>query len=283
VVVCDSGGDIPAAEVDRLGIHIVPVRLSFGDQEYLDGISLTPERFYEMLAEAQEAPRTSQPPAQDFNRAYSLLTSHGYRVISVGLSARLSGTTGAALQAASRFGDGEVTVIDSRNATCGQGLLAIMAAEAAASGMGSEEIEVLLKELIPATRVLAVCDDLRFAVQGGRLPAWIKRLANLLRINPVLSAGAEGQLRLAGFIRGVRADVDALARLANRKMGSGVQRILISHANAPEAARRLRASLLRMRGQVHSCHITEAGPALGVHFGPGTLIVGFCPNPDSLD
>ena len=83
-VVMDSGGDIPPDEAERLGIHMVPVRLSFGDREYLDRVSLTSQEFYELLAESDEAPLTSQPPAQDFARAYSLLTSHGYTVISVG-------------------------------------------------------------------------------------------------------------------------------------------------------------------------------------------------------
>ena len=80
----------------------MPARLSFGDREYLDGVSLSSRQFYQLLSEAAEAPLTSQPPAQDFSRVYSLLTSHGYAVISVGLSGQLSGTTAAAAQAAGR-------------------------------------------------------------------------------------------------------------------------------------------------------------------------------------
>jgi dihydroxyacetone kinase-like predicted kinase len=89
-IVTDSGADIPADEVERLGLHVVPVRLSFGDREYLDGVSLTPEAFYRLLSESDEAPLTSQPPAQDFLRVYNLLLSHGYAVLSVGLSQQLS-------------------------------------------------------------------------------------------------------------------------------------------------------------------------------------------------
>ncbi|MGH8035914.1 MAG: DegV family protein, partial [Lysobacterales bacterium] len=89
-IVTDSGADIPPAESERLGIHVVPVRLSFGDHEYLDGVSLTPTEFYTLLAQSRDAPLTSQPPAQDFSRVYSLLTSHGHDVISVGLSSALS-------------------------------------------------------------------------------------------------------------------------------------------------------------------------------------------------
>ncbi len=283
IVVSDSGGDIPASEVDRLGIYMVPVRLSFGAQEYIDGVSLTSKAFYSKLEAATEAPLTSQPPAQDFVRAYSLLTSHGYQVVSVGLSARLSGTTAAALQAASQFDAGAVNVIDSLSASSGQGLLAMMAAEAAVKGMTAEEIEALLEEMIPQTRVLAICDDLGYAVRGGRVPSWVKRVTNLLRINPVLTTGSRGELSFAGIIRGTRADVDALARLAVRKMSDDVYRVIISHANDPDAAEVLRRRILEKHGKVHSCHLTDAGPALGVHLGPGALIVAFAPQPDVLD
>ena len=150
-VVMDSGGDIPPDEIARLGVHLVPVRLSFGDREYLDRVSLTANEFYVMLDECEEAPLTSQPPAQDFARAYALLTSHGYTVISVGLSQKLSGTTAAALQAASRESVGDVRVIDTLSASAGQGLLAMLAAEGAAEGMSADDVESLLATAIPQT------------------------------------------------------------------------------------------------------------------------------------
>ena len=120
-VVVDSAADIPLSEVDRLRIHMVPVRLSFGAREYQDGVSMTADEFYQRLAEADEAPKTSQPPSQDFARVYSLLTSHGYKVISLGVSRQLSGTLDAARQAAGRDGMGEIRVIDTLSASCGEG------------------------------------------------------------------------------------------------------------------------------------------------------------------
>jgi DegV family protein with EDD domain len=284
VIVTDSGADIPESEVDRLGIQVVPVRLSFGDREFLDGISLDAGTFYQKLAEASETPLTSQPPAQDFARIYSLFTSHGYSVISVGLSEQLSGTTTAARQAASRFGEGEVTIVDSLSATCGQGLLAILGAEAALRGMDADEVEAFLQEMIPLTQVFGICDDLSFAVRGGRVPAWVKHLVNLLRVNPVLTAKANGKLGLDGFLAGTRVNTDAIARHVTRKMKKDdMVRVLISHANCRDAAVALRKGILERHDKVHSCHITEAGPALGVHFGPGALLVGFAPQPDLLD
>jgi len=283
-VVVDSGADIPPDEIARLGIHMVPVRLSFGDREYLDRVSLTAAEFYEMLAEAEEAPLTSQPPAQDFARVYSLLTSHGYSVISVGLSQQLSGTTAAALQAAGRPDAGDVRVIDSLSATAGEGLVAIIAAEAAMAGMRVDEVDALVRDMIPRTRVIGIANDLSYAVRGGRVPAWVKRVFGLLRLNPVLTANREGRMGLAGFHTGKGADPAQLARSAVRKMQPEVMyRVVIAHANNAEGAAKARHHILKGHGRIHSCHITEAGPALGAHFGPGGLIVGFAPQPAVLN
>jgi hypothetical protein len=282
-VVVDSGADIPPDEIARLGIHMVPVRLSFGDREYLDRVSLSAEEFYRMLGEADVAPLTSQPPAQDFARVYSLLTSHGYAVISVGLSQQLSGTTAAALQAAGRPDAGDVRVIDSLSATAGEGLLAMIAAEAAMAGMTADEVEGLVREMIPRTRVIGLANDLAYAVRGGRVPAWVKRLFGVLHLNPVLTANPHGKMGLAGFHRGKGADPVQLARSALRKMQPDTMyRVVIAHANNAEGAALTRHHVLEGHARIHSCHITEAGPALGVHFGPGGLIIGFTPQPRVL-
>jgi len=282
-VVVDSGADVPEDEIARLGIHMVPVRLSFGDREYLDRVSLSSEEFYQMLVAAEEAPLTSQPPAQDFARAYSLLTSHGYAVISVGLSQQLSGTTAAALQAAGRPDAGDIRVIDSLSATAGEGLVAIIAAEAAMAGMSADEVEALVRDTIPRTRVIGVVDDLSYAVKGGRVPGWVRRLFGLLHLNPVLTASPTGKMGLAGFHTGRGADPRQLARSAVRKMRPDVMyRVVIAHARNHGGAVATRHQILEQHARIHSCHITEAGPALGVHFGPGGLIVGFTPQPPVL-
>jgi hypothetical protein len=282
-VVVDSGADIPPSEIERLGIHVVPVRLSFGDREYLDRVSLSNREFYALLENATEPPLTSQPPTQDFGRIYSLLTSHGYDVVSVGLSQQLSGTTAAALQAAGRQEPGRVRVVDSLSATAGQGLLAMFAAEAAEIGLSADEIVALLREQRSRTRVVAVANDLSYAVRGGRVPAWVKWLTDRLRVNPVLTASREGKLGLGGFHAGRGARPRALARSALRKMEPQVMyRVLIAHANDPAGAAEVRRLILQQHGRIHSCHVTEAGPALGVHLGPGGLIVGFAPQPEVL-
>jgi DegV family protein with EDD domain len=282
-IVMDSGGDIPPDEAERLGVHMVPVRLSFGDREYLDRVSLTSQEFYQLLAESEEAPLTSQPPAQDFARAYSLLTSHGYTVISVGLSQKLSGTTAAALQAAGRPNTGDVRVVDSLSASTGQGLLAMVAAEGAMEGMSAEEVEELLADAIPKTRVFGIADDLKNAVKGGRVPAWVMKIANLLHINPVLTASPEGSIKPGGVHRGRGANPKLLARTLVKKMDPDTMyRVLVSHADNEEGGNQVRHHVLEQHGRIHSCHVTDTGPALGVHLGPGSLVAAFTPQPEAL-
>jgi DegV family protein with EDD domain len=281
-IVVDSGADLPDSEVERLGIHVVPVRLSFGEREFLDGVSIQPAEFYRMLETCEELPRTSQPPARDFRRVYALLGSHGYEVVSLGLSSKLSGTTQAARSAAERTPEASVLVVDTLNASSGQGLLAIIAAEAAEQGMSASEIETLLLELVPQTETLAFPEGLGAAVRGGRVPAWLKSTTEFLRVTPVLRA-KKGKLGLAGFSPGQGTGARSLARRVLRRMNKNtVYRVMIAHADNAKGAHELRRLILEGHAMIHSCHLADAGPALGVHLGLGGLIVGFVPQPGLL-
>ena len=281
-IVTDSGADIPFEEQERLAIHMVSARLNFGATEYIDYVSLMPAELYRMLEESDENPKTSQPPVGDFVRIYDLLTGHGYQVMSVGLSGALSGTTQAAKSAAERF-DGRVRVFDTLSGSCGEGLLVVIAAEAAQQGMSIDEIQSLLTEFQPLSRVFAIAEDLSYLVRGGRLPGWVKRIADFLHINPLMTA-KKGRFGLAGVTMGTGAKPGALGKAALRSMDHDLTyRIFIAHGANPEGARELRRYILGRHARVHSCHITEAGPALGVHLGPGGLVVGFVPQPDQLN
>jgi DegV family protein with EDD domain len=281
-IVTDSGADIPIEEQERLAIHMVSARLNFGATEYIDYVSLLPADLYRMLEEREEIPKTSQPPLGDFSRQYELLTAHGYEVMSVGLSEALSGTTQAARSAAQRFDD-RVRVFDTKSVSCGEGVLVVIAAEAAQQGMTLNEIEELLTQFQPLSQVFAIAADLAYIVRGGRLPAWVKKLTDFLHVSPLLTA-KNGHFKLAGFASGIGAKPAALGKTALRKMHKDTTyRILIAHGANPDGARELRRYILGRHTQVHSCHISEAGPALGVHLGPGGLVVGFLPQPDQLN
>ncbi|MDH3903175.1 MAG: DegV family EDD domain-containing protein, partial [Xanthomonadales bacterium] len=203
-------------------------------------------------------------------------------VLSVGLSGELSGTTRAAQTAAEQF-DGRVRVFDTKSASCGEGLLAVIAAQAAQQGMTMDEIESLLTESQPLCRVIALAADLSYLVRGGRLPAWVKKVTDFLHISPLITA-KNGRFGLAGITTGIGANPAALGKAAVRRMVKDTgYRVFIAHGANPEGARELRRYILGRHTRVHSCHISEAGPALGVHLGPGGLVVGFVPQPAHLN
>ena len=282
-VVTDSGADMPENERERSCINVVPVRLSFGDREYLDRVSMTAPAFYRRLRSCEEYPLTSQPPPSAFARQYGLLCSQGFDVISVGLSENISGTTSAARAAVNRLNNGTVRVFDTRNASCGQGLLALAAGEAAAAGKTLDEIEDLLSRLAPHTLTVAAVDDLSYVVRGGRVPAWIKKLADLLHINPILCSSKTGTLRLMSVQAGRGVNPKTLARKVLGKLKSGTQyRLMISHADNPDDAEALKEILAQSDANISQCLIAEAGAALGVHAGPGGLLVGLMPEPSEL-
>ena len=278
-VVTDSAADLPADEVDRLAIHVVPLRLFFGDEEFLDKLSIQPAAFYARLAASGVHPKTSQPPPRDFRRQFELLTSHGHAVLAIPISAKLSGTCQAAEQTAARMRDPQpVRVYDSRNAACGQALITLFAAEAAANRWSMERIVRALEEIAPRTRTFALARDLSWGVKGGRVKPWMEWVARKMRLNPVLATTGDGQLTARGVVAGRAGAVKRFARYLARRMDAGeTYRILISHTDAAADARRLRDLLLTRHPQVDACWIEEASPAVGVHAGPGALIVGLQP------
>ncbi|HKL53541.1 MAG TPA: DegV family protein, partial [Wenzhouxiangellaceae bacterium] len=250
------------------------------DTEYLDKLSMQPSAFYAKIADSDQHPQTSQPPPRDFRRQFELLTSHGHEVLSIHISGKLSGTLQSAEQTARRLGDeAPITVYDSLNAACGQALLTLWAAEAAAAGWSRREIVSGLDELGPKTRTFALARDLTWGVRGGRVKPWMEGVARHLRLNPVLANSVDGRLTARGVVRGRGEQaVRRFARFLVRRMEAGLTyRILISQADCKDDARLLRELLLTAHPEVDACWIEDASPAVGVHAGPGCLIVGLQP------
>ena len=273
VVVVDSAADIPEDEMDRLGIHMVPVRVHFGERSYLDKVGITPDEFYAEIARGGEPPKTSQPPPGDFRRQFEYLGSHFGAVVSVNLTSQASGTCAAAQTAAARTQThGKVTVIDSLNAATGQGLLAMYAAECAAAGYPADRVVAATRAMIPRTLTFGMVGSLEYSVRGGRVPRWVKRVADALRVMPVLHADRRGRVRPGGVLFG-RDDLKAkFARFVRRRMRDDrSNRVLVGHANC-EADGQWLLEMLRAPN-VQYGRLVPLGTALGAHGGPGMLVV----------
>ncbi len=167
-LLADSGADLPDGLLAAGGVHLVPVRVAFGEEEFLDKLSLSPAEFYARLRRESRPPRTSQPPPADFHRALEFLLSHHQAVLGIHLSRRLSGTLQAAEAAAGRLDSSRIRLVDSENASAGQGLLVSYAAEAIAAGLSLPEAARVVEAMVPRTRSFAVLNDLRHAERGRR-------------------------------------------------------------------------------------------------------------------
>jgi len=273
-IVTDSAADIPEDEMDRLDIHMVPARVHFGDRSYLDKVGITAEEFFDEIERGAHHPKTSQPPPGDFRRRFEFLASHYDSVLSINLTRRVSGTLAAAESAAGRTSThGEVQVIDSLNASAGQGLVVLHAAELAETGAGLVEVAAAARAILHATYTFGLMGSLEYAVRGGRVPRWVKRVADALRFMPVLGNDAVGRIRPVGVLLGRRNLREKFARFVERRMSDDRSyRILIGHANREADGHWL---LERLRGDnVAWGRVVPLGSALGAHGGPGMLVVG---------
>lgn len=278
-VITDSGADICDDDLERLDIHMVPCRIQFGDRGYLDKVSITTEEFYHELENNPHHPTTSQPAPGDFRRQFQFLASHFSDVLSINLTSRASGTFEGALSASRRSNaPGRIHVLDSLNASMGQGQLVVLAAECAAAGKGIEETLRIVEEQIPKTRTFALLKDLRYAVRGGRLPQWVKWMADAVHVTPIVCIKPDGRIALGGCLLGRRNRIAKFARhiAANLKDGEAVE-IGIGQAICPEDAELLATALRERVPAIDNIKICSLGTGLGVHGGPGSLIVSTRP------
>jgi DegV family protein with EDD domain len=275
-VVVDTAADIPDEELERLEIHVIPLRVHFGERRFLDKVSLSPEQFYRELASNPEHPKTSQPPPGDFRRVFEFLASHYDTVISVNVTGRVSGTRAAAEAAAQRIqAHGRVVVIDSLNASVGQGLIATYAAECAQAGMSAEQVIAATRAILPRTHTFGLLGRLDFAVRGGRVPRIVKMLADWLNLTPILFSHRNGTVGTGTVLLGRGNLRSRFARLVRRRMRDDLgYRVAVGHANAEAEGRQLLEEICEGLENIYARHLMPLGTALGVHGGPGMLVVG---------
>ena len=275
-IVTDSAADLPTGEMERLDIHVVPLRLHFGKDSFLDKIGLSQEAFYERLARDSAHPKTSQPPPGDFRRVFDVLASHHERVIAILLSSRASGTWQSAEAAASRAsGSARITVFDSLNASAGQALVVLSAAECAAQGADAQEIGRVIVRMRALTHTFASCQTLEYAVRGGRIPRWAFSLTRLLRISPLLGVRADGRIGLGGVLWGTTHLTAKFERFLSRRLKPDKRyKIIIAHGGAALEGQRLLDALHAKHGNIDGAWLVPTGAAIGVHGGPGFLVAG---------
>jgi uncharacterized protein len=289
-IVCDTAADLPAAEVERLFIHTVPVRVNFGEEEFIDRITLSTEQFYQRLRTDATPVRTSQPPSGEFRRLFDQLGSQHAEVLCLNISSKLSGTYQAAC-AAARHGSANTAVFDTLNAAAGEALLILDCAQGAQAGMDSAALQARAREMRARTHTFAMIHDASFAARGGRLPRWLLPITRVLRLSLLIS-DSHGRIVPRGvligkhnlperFARWVAKRIARIARaegLPNRQQGAPGRcevKLIVGHCDALQDAQALQTAIQnRPEFTVAACHLVAAGTGVGAHAGPGSLVVG---------
>ncbi|MBR6790831.1 MAG: DegV family protein, partial [Oscillospiraceae bacterium] len=216
--IIDSASDILPAEAKELGLVHIPMKVRFGDEEYLDAVDLSHRAFYEKLVESDVLPTTSLISPVDFEEACAKVIAEGDCPIIITVSSKLSGTHQSAMIAAAQFG-GRVNVIDSESVCIGERILILRGLELAAKGLSEREIICTLNDEKEKIRILALLDTLEYLKKGGRISAATALAGSLLSIKPVIGL-KDGKVEMVGKARGSRQGNNLLRELILK--GDGV-------------------------------------------------------------
>ncbi|MGY1820929.1 DegV family protein [Geodermatophilus sp. SYSU D00079] len=270
-VVTDSTAYLPPELVDQYAVEVVPLYVVMAGHSGREGEEIGPSDVARALAGRGQRVSTSRPTPGDFVAAYRRRLAAGAdRIVSVHLSAELSGTVDAARLAAAQVGEHVVTVVDSRSAAMGSGFAVLAAARAAATGADAEAVAAAARETAAATRTLFVVDTLEHLRRGGRIGSAASLIGTALAVKPVLHV-SEGRVVP---LEKVRTSARALARLVQRgvEAADGVPvSVAVHHLAAPERAERLAAELRAQVPLLRELLVSELGAAIGAHVGPGAV------------
>lgn len=279
-IVTDSTSDMPQSVQEQYGIHVVPLKVHFGEKTYLDGVDLTPDQFYELLAKSDTLPTTSQPSPAEFLETYKRILEKDpdAHIISVHISAAFSGTYQSAQLAKNLLGDdAPVTVLDSKTTSYALGWMAVAMAKAAARGESVEACIQKAEAIRRSTGLYFLVDTLEYLQRGGRIGKAAALAGSLLNIKPILSIDEEGEVTSVDKVRGRKRAIERIIELLKKQFPSDQEVV----AFFPQASAETGAATLRDRVvenfRVRESDYTFIGPVLGTHVGPGTFAVIMVP------
>lgn len=270
-IVTDSTADLPASIVKEYGITVVPLKVFFGEEVYLDGVTLHNREFYQKMAASKDLPTTSQPSPAEFVAHYEPLIKEGAKIISIHISAAMSGTMQSALLAKTMLNYDGLEILDSLTVSVGLGQMVLAAARAAREGHSRDEIISLVRGIMADQQVFFMADTLDNLQRGGRIGKAQAFFGSLLNIKPILTF-KDGYVYPHEKVRGRLKAMDRLTQIAyERVQGDPVQCMLV-HSNDSAAIKQLQDKMLA-RLNITEIIVCELGPVVGTHGGPG--IVGF--------
>ncbi len=269
-IVTDSTADLPPALAEELGITVVPLYVRFGGEVYRERVDISEDEFYQRLMNDPVHPNTTQPTPQDFANVYRELSKQADGIISIHISGKLSGTCNSALMAKDMLETKcPIEVIDSQVLTMALGLLVIVAATSAKAGESLEKVVEEVKQTIPKIHLRELFDTLKYLLLGGRIGKAKALLGSILNVKPILSL-KDGEVVPMAQAHTRAKGIDKLFDFV--KNTANIQDLAIVYSTTPDEAQNL-AERIGSIFDREKIIIARVGPALGVHMGPGALVV----------
>ncbi len=275
-LVTDSSAYLPPEVQSKYNVHTISLKVIVNDQTYDEEGGITKDEFYKLLSSVATTPTTSQPAAGEFVKLYEgLLADKEDEIIALLISEGLSGTIPNARAAAQEVAPDRIHVLDSRTSSIGLLVLVIAAGEAIAAGKSSAEIVSLLETKIDQVCTYFMVEDLQYLHKGGRINTASRLMGTLLNIKPILYM-CGGKIEALDKTRTSKRARQRVLDEVIAIVGQKPVRAAVAHIQAEEAAEEMFARVQEQLNCV-SLHISEVGPAIGTHVGPGFLGVAACP------
>lgn len=274
-IIVDSAADLAESIKDK--VTILPMTLRFGDDEYLDGVTITKQEFYEKLIESDTLPTTSQIMPLGFEEAYREALSQGEDVVVITVSSKLSGTYQSACIAKEEVGADNVFVVDSLSVAIGEGILAEMAVSLMEEGKSAEEIADVLTKERENIRVIALLNTLEYLKKGGRISKTVAFAGEMLSIKPVVNI-IKGEVNLLGKARGSKQGNNLLVKEIENAGGVDFEKPLLLGYTGLDFLllhKYIEDSRDLWKDEAESLHSTLIGGIIGTHVGPGAVAVAF--------
>jgi DegV family protein with EDD domain len=268
-IVTDSTSDFPKDTAQSLGVTVVAQNVHFGTETFKDNVTITPDDFYSMLAESTELPKTSQASPGDFKEVYDELGADADGIVSVHVSAKISGTCNSALQAAELTSAScPIEVVDSAQASMGLGLVVAAAAEAANRGAGHDEVAAVARDAVGRAQCFCLFETLEYLEKGGRIGKAQAMIGSVLKIKPMIIV-RDGEVTPLSKARTFQ---KALVKMKQTARDFGpLESLAIMHSTTPEAAAAVADDLKDLLPEGNEPFVARFGSALGVHTGPGAI------------
>lgn len=273
-IITDSGSDILVA--DAAAVTVLPLRIAFDTEDYLDGITLSHGQFYEKLIESDVVPKTSQVSPYEFENAFKAVAEAGDTAVVITLSKKLSGTFQSAMIALEAYGD-RIIVIDSENVSVGERILVEYAVRLRDAGLNASEIAAAVEEKKKDVCVIALLDTLEYLKKGGRISKTAAFAGGLLSIKPVVSV-ENGEIAILGKARGSKQGNNMLMQMIEKKNGIDFDMpLILGYTGLSDATLHKYIADSERLWSAHrdKLRIGTIGGTIGTHAGPGAIAVAF--------